>query len=127
MSAGWRQRRVESSYGRERAPHLVRKALESNRGAAEDSSKWCSFDLVWNYDAERRLVMLVQEGQRFDKVAQEYSEDKAKGTLKPGFTFTKCSDTFCISWRKSWVDGSRFDGGTFSRPSSCGITTLNVS
>lgn len=56
----------------------MRKALESHGGVREDSG----MAPAWTLCVIGALVhsfALFQGGERFDKVAQEYSEDKAKG------------------------------------------------
>ena len=55
----------------------MREALESDRSSAEDPGLLP----ILRLDHELDVIVLSQEGQRFDKVAQEYSEDKAKGMV----------------------------------------------
>ena len=59
-----------------------------------------------------------QAGERFDKVAQECSEDKAKGILLDLLSQFMESRTqtkpFSVSWWQPGLDDSRIDGGTRS-------------
>lgn len=77
--------RVESCDRHKRPTYLVREALEGDGGSAEDpGTHWqtaflCLIELTYAYALSGQRE---QEGQRFDKVAQEYSEDKAKGSFK---------------------------------------------
>ena len=50
-----------------------------------------------------------QAGERFDKVAQEYSEDKAKGEYIA--VYISALPTVLCSWREPWLDGQGIDGG----------------
>lgn len=59
---------------------------------------------------------LLQGGERFDKVAQEYSEDKAKGRISSPFSMTRINLSSPLrirySWRKLGLDDKRVHGGT---------------
>lgn len=72
------QRRLESCYVCQCSPHSLREALQGYRSFDKatglDSLLTCMSAVLMNGS-----VCDFQEGQSFSKVAQEYSEDKAKG------------------------------------------------
>jgi hypothetical protein len=61
-----------------------------------------------------------QDGQPFNRVAQEYSEDKAKGVLH--YCGILSSIYFRRSWWQSWLDGERKHGRTLPRRGICSYT-----
>jgi len=61
-----------------------------------------------------------QDGQPFNRVAQEYSEDKAKGVLH--YCRILSAIHFRHSWWQSWLDGERKYGWTLPRRSICSYT-----
>src|ERR1700677_2054701 len=70
------QRRVEGCDSRQRATHSLRETLESDGSAPANSG------MVQIFTIHHKLTVdlsCFQAGERFDKVAQECSEDKAKG------------------------------------------------
>ena len=69
------QRRVEGCNSRQRATHPLRETLESDGSAPTNPG-------MMQISIHHRLTahpLCSQAGERFDKVAQECSEDKAKG------------------------------------------------
>lgn len=72
------ERRPQSSQQHKCAAYSLRKTLKSCRSPGKDQGALC-FDAVSNAHINSRDM---QEGQAFNKVAQEYSEDKAKGAFK---------------------------------------------
>jgi hypothetical protein len=70
------QGRVEGCDSRQRAAHSLRETFESDGGAPAHSGMRYLFAIgpLLNVDPS-----CPQAGERFDKVAQECSEDKAKG------------------------------------------------
>ena len=132
--AGRQGRCAQGSDVRERPPHPVREAVSRARGVGEDpgaprAPPSRSLGRGAEMLAERWTVLIgrvpcraAQEGQRFDKVAQEYSEDKAKGSsrLAVAHLVAACSprlglgadpDVFPHSRWEPRVDGPGVDGG----------------
>jgi hypothetical protein len=66
---------AESCDGRQRSPHPMREALQGNGGIAEGPG------LSSDHQIPSSRPTFFQAGERFDKIAQEYSEDKAKGGI----------------------------------------------
>ena len=95
---------LEGRYRGQRATYFVREAFKSYRSLAENSGKPTS-SCSWS-----RQNVVPQEGVSFNKVAQEYSEDKAKGNSASVCMVCLCRITAFYSWWQPRLDGARLYG-----------------